>query len=637
VASLYPFAPLSNRAPRANCAPFLPVSSKTLPVGVHSRLNARGHYQLVISGASPAFRLGPAVTLGFTVGVQEVTTAANPKELKMREANLNSVNACLFILWDKARERGWLVRGATVALHLLRVGLQKTPQAAGFDSTSLKHLGDKDSSAFEVLDEFNKTENSLKQLNAVEDKPGNHDDSQPAATQDEVIKRVLGEILDGIYALLLQLAKDTRTLNTRSGLSGPVLTWYEERWGTTVKGWDFDDLVSNEPSPQVYVYKMDKDPGWLRMTRELNAAFLFARGLGEILEPRAHSCCPYFRTLPQGKNFLATDMAVLEPLITKYGGEDGFMNLPDKTVARLSQSQGWARRLDPFAHSKGPNHDLSELEPSCFPVQGLHTASLGQNERKNVDRDSKLIKSMYTKGEIRAMFKEHQNGVVVFGRQPGSGELKEMYRQRQKNSQPGKPHKSSSWAPSRSSTAGSTGQSAPAAGPKAPSQLDTNSRPSTSASDAKGVETPTKVSGQPSVKSATRRSTSVSSIRSTSSSTHPKAANVGPRAERPQTSTAQASSGSAHRVVGNVSLRSTDSSTQSKTATTGLSRPHEPTFELKAPTPAKTSSNSSVRTTGSMDSQATTGSPTPQKAAGKQSASTGLNKTTTNSSGRTTT
>lgn len=703
------------------------MSSKTVPVGVHSRLTPRGHYQLVISAASPGFRLPAVGTLGLTVTSEEVTTSSpTPKILEMRDAALTGVTARLFVLWDKARERGWLVRGDTVALHLLRVYLQK--KAKGFDSTTLKHLGDKNSSAYKVLKEFSKVEGSLDQLEDTEGKYKTSDDKQRPKTREEVIKEVIGPILEKIYSLLIQLSKDTLDLNKRGGVSGQVLKWFAERWSTTLRGWDFDDLASGE-EPQVYVYKMDKDPGWLRMVRELNATFLFARGLGEILEPRAGSCCPYFPTLPIWKNFLAADMKVLESLITKLGGEDKFMNLPDNTVARLSLSQGWARRLDPFAHPNCRGDHLGTLDPSCFPVQGLQTAQLLQNEHKAVKKDLKLLKDntrLYTKREIGAMAKENPNGIVVFGRQPGSEELKDMYRQRQQNDQSGTPHKveaalaaaqSSDRPPSRGSIPGSSRPSPaaedstvptqsgpttsgakptrsslstkysspstkphtqqPQAGATEPSSSRNSLRSNALASDAKGGRIPTETPGKPSAASV-RRASSVASIRSIDSSTNRKATGAGSDAERPQASTSLGSpastqrtpsissvrstaskanlrapstatgagqlrtsspqplADSTHKTASNASLRSAGSNNHPRAAIAGSGRPGVSTTDTSAPTVTRKSSNSSVRTTGSVDSKATGGS-NPQVPAGQLPVPTPtLKKTTTDASDKTT-
>lgn len=630
----------------ANSVSLLIVSSKAIPEGVFSRLNPRVHYQLVVSGASPGFRLSPALSLGLTVTAEEtVTTSTNPKALEMREAALDSVTAALFVLWDKARERGWLVRGDTVALHLLRVYLQKSPHAKGFDSTSLKHLGDKNSSAYDVLNEFNKVEGSLSTLGDAEGKPTASDDSERTKTREKNVIEVLGKIIDAIYALLVQLSHDTPTLNKHGGISGPLLTWFEERWSTTVKGWDFDDLVSSR-QPQVYVYKMEHNPGWLRMTRELNATFLFAWGLGEILEPRAGSCCPYFPTLPFGKNFLASDMTVLQSLVEKFGGEDGFLNLPDKTVARLSHSQGWARHLDPFPHPNCRGDHLNTLEPSCFPVQYLQTASLGMSEQKNAKKDIKLLKDntkLYTKGEISAMKSKHPHGVVVFGRQPGSEELKAMCRQRQENSLSGTEHmvnaaptaaQASSRPSSRDSTPGSIRPSTPASKSKLPTHSEPASISKTSASDARGVIAPTKTTGQSSVASATRRAPSVSSIRSTNSSTCSKAPESSHGTGRPQASNPQTSAASAHRAVSNASLRSNDSTVRAKTTMPGSVPTHDSPTHANTQIATRKASNSSVRTTSSVASKAT-GHSNLQAPAGQQS-SEGLKKITTNSSDKTT-
>lgn len=589
-----------------------------------------------------------------------------------RNAALSAVRACVFVLFDTDLKRGWLVSGDTVALHLLRVHLKTDGDSNEFDFSSLKILGHDKASAYSVLQEFNVKKESLNHLKDIQKKPENSGNEQPAETTEDAIKEVIGGKLDGIYAVLLQLSQDARTMNKRGGLSGPVLKWYESKWGTTLRGWDFNQLTRLKEA-QIYVYKMHRDPGWLPLAEELNAAFLFANGLGEVLEPRAGSCCPYFPTLPRGKNFLACDMKLVEQLIEQYGGVEK-NNPPDKTVARLSRSRGWERRLHPFARPNCQGDHLDSLGPSCFPIQSTQHAPYDDDLEKRLAKDAKMIKKLYTKGEIQSMIKSHRNGVVVFGHQPGSEELKDMYRRTQQNRQPGTQNATKasptvaqpSSRPSSRGTQESTGRAAAAGGPQptTPSGAhsagpgSTGSSPAATASQHKTVtqelrtgpqrRTPSMISdrsaasaleatgavkslvGQPSTTSA-QRTASTSSVRSTASNTHPKAASTAAGAEQYRTSSPRSLASLTHKTASNVSLRSTDSPTRPQVTVADPNRSHaEPNMAIAA----RKSSNSSMRTTSSVASKAA-GFPTPSNSVGQQSAM-GLKKTATNSSDKTT-
>lgn len=651
------------KVPRLIPTCFLTAAPKEIPIGAFSQLTPRGHYRLVIPSATGSGRLDPAGSVGITFAVEEVTTVTRTDDMwKRRPSALLGVRQRSFVLFDTDLKRGWLVGGDIVALHLLRVHLKLDPESRNFDFSSLNLLDNDVQSAHKVLSAFNDQKDSLNKIKDMEEKPESSDDKKPAETREEAMKRVIGTILDGIYAVLLQLSTDARTINKRGGLSGQVQTWYDEKWGTTLRGWDFNKLA-NVREAEIYTLKLDKDPGWLRMTRELNAVILFANGLGEILEPRAGSCCPYFPTLPTGQNFLATDMEVVERLIREYGGTDP----ADKIIARLSPRQGWERRLDPFARPNCQGDHLNALEPSCFPVQGIQSAPWEHDMVKRHERDAKLLKRMYTKGEIQAMVKDNKKGMVVFGRQPGSEELKNMYRQGQQNRLSGTPPKAeaastiatpASRPSTRGSTPGSNGLVAGGGGPtltaqsKAPSNGVGATAPSSAASapQPKTVTQKTRsgpqqrtssVSSERSAASASesngavkqrigqplsasaQRTPSISSVRSTASSTQPVAPSTGTGAELPRTS---------HQTASSASLRSNNAMTRPKAAIAGSDQSHVQPAQSTTPIATRKASNSSVRTTGSAASQATGRSNT-QAPAGQPSTA-GLKKTATNSSAK---
>lgn len=607
----------------------------------------------------------------------------------LRDAALEQISTRVFVIWDVDRKRGWLLRGDTVALHLLRMNIGQKYTTEEFDFSSLKILkdvADDASPAYRVLDAFNNQESSLNRI-----KKGY---SETEDEKEKQLKTSLGAKLDIIYAQLLKLSDETPSLNRHDGnLSGPLRTWFKKKWGTTLRGWDFKRLASFH-KPRTFEWKLDKDPGWLKMTKQLEATFLFAKGIGEMLDPLPGSCCRHFPSLPGGKNFLASNMETLGRLITESGGDDE-CDPPDKTVARLSSDQGWEKGMHPFERKdcKGDLHDLSTLGPGCFPVQGLRDAKYEVDLDKRAESETKLIreKGLYTKKEFRLMMSKHPKGVVVFGRQPEAEELKAMCRRRsaggtqntgptsaqpaEKLSSQASTRISAVTAPAAVSAAGS-GRPSTESAPRAPSIDSTrsavsNTQPRSSATmntpGRPGASTPR------SSAASVHKAASSASLRSNSSSIQPKALQgnisgtgqaqpTGPRpvndsssnaslksigsgthlrasqddsirAAHPEVTASGSSSSSMHKAVSNASLRSTNSTARPGDPSTGSGRPNEPNSQQIAPVATRKPSSSSVRTTGSVASRASTGDSQAQRPS-SQPSGTDLRKTSTNSSER---
>lgn len=551
---------------------FLIAAPKDIPVGVNSRCVPCPHYKLVISTLSVAARIpGPFTASAGVSAEKNDTTIAAANMLAERPQKLHHVSTRLFVLWDKHLQRGWLVGGDTVALHLLRAYARKTedPTLKNFDFMSLKNLGYSASSAYKVLAELN----------------------AKAADEEEEKRTSIGPYLDEIYARLLELSEKTPELNKTHALSTPFQMWYNRKCGTTITGADFDELTGSLSPPTVYTYKMKKDPGWLKWTKEEMVTFLFASGLGEILDPKAGSCCANFPTLPAGENFLASDLKILKRLITKYAA-NGSCFPPDKTVARLSRNQGWERRLDPFPREKCHGDHLSTLEPSCFPVQGTLFAPLLQDTDEILKKDVKLLKgkALHTVKEINDMIDKSPEGVVVFGRQPGPEALGDLSRRSRQRSQSGNKHTVDSTATAaRSSDRPSTRGSASGS---------TTSRPLPVPATKNQTDKPVSESAQ--------GAHGISRIRTTGSNTHPKAPQGNSTGNgQPRTSTSQSPAASVRKEASNASLRSTSSATRSIPANGGTGRPHESSTASNAPPARRQPSNSSVRTTNSVASGCT--------------------------------
>lgn len=550
-----------------------------------------------------------------------------------RDLALEEIRGRVFVIWDVDRERGWLLRGDTVALHLLRLFIQRKYTTEQFDFSSLQILKDaKDdvSPAYRVLDWLNNQETSLnrvlevhpdtedKEENKKETKKETKKENKKENSKEEQLKTSLGPKLDRMYAHLLNMSMESPKLNRHEeNPSGTLRTWFKKKWGTTLRGWDFRSIAYLH-EPTTYDWKMDKDPGWLEMTKELGATFLFAKGMGELLDPVPESSCCHFPTLPAGKSFLASNMETLSALIEKYGGDDDMGDPPDKTVARLSKHQGWEKGLGPFEREgcKGQHDHLGTLGPYCFPVQSLQNAKYQVKfQKRAAGTETELIqqKKLYTKREIQLMMSKHPKGVVVFGHQPEAEELKAMCRRRptgatqhaapasahpaEKSSSQGSTQVSAKTTPGAVSTAG-PGRSSTESARRAPS-IDSNRSAASNiqarASGATNASAHPRGSTPKSSAASVRTAASSASLRSIGSNSHLKAL----QGNSSGTGKAQ-SKGSQplNNSLNNASLKSVTSATHPRTShdiSHGASQP-----QASPATPVqKAASNASLRSNAS--------------------------------------
>lgn len=618
-APILPLASSPRYVPEGPARPFkliavcsLIAAPKEIPLGAHSDCIPCPHYKLVIPTLSGTLRLpaGP-FSWNATLGAEKIETKITVADmLTAREQQLHHVSARLFVLWDKFSERGWLVGGDTVALHLLRVYAHRNERSKlqKFDFMSLKNLGTDASSAY----------NTLAELNVL-------------AASEEEGEEVLGPYLNEVYSMLLRLPEQMLELLRTHALSTPFERWYDRHFGTSFFGADFDELTRSSAQPEVYTYKLAKDPGWLKWAKEEKLTFLFASGLGELLEPKAGSCCPCFPTLPTGENFLASELRILKRLITKHAGVESCFP-PEKTVARLSRGHGWERRLDPFPSQKCQGDHLNTPGPTCFPVQSTLPAPLLQRTKERRKKDVELLqnKALYTVKDFNDMIDKNPSGVVVFGHQPKPKELKDISRQSRQSSQSDHQQvtatsaQSSGRASSHGSAAGSTTSrtlpepetarnraesSSSVSAQRTPSS--TSVRSSGSGAHIRPVQgnsvvaTRQQESTPRSPATSVRKAASNMSLRSIVSKTRSRASHGG-GAGRSQSPASQSSSTSVHRAASGASSRGTESHmhpSASQRVASGNDIDHAKPQAVASPSPVaparRAASNASLRSIGS--------------------------------------
>lgn len=588
------------------------------------------------------------------------------------KTDLIPLERAFFVLWDTKAGRGWMVKGPVAALHLVRGYLTAIPPDSSFDFSKLKHINEETpSAAYNVLiDPDNLGEAIYKKHKDVKKIPDNAQESKDEGEQEWT---TLAGVVMAVLRALQTMQDEAETIDLPpAGHQSWFQEWYGKRWDYTVRGRDFNLLASGKKGG-VFFHKFNKDPGWLRLTRALKTPFLFGSYFGDILKPHDGHCCPHFKTLPKGHNYLAVGMDTIQACLNHEGGGSE----PKETVARLSLELAWERGINPFNHPHGQGDHLDKVDSSCFPVQDtVEVPDILKGKDMEILKKKKgrpyswqeaddLNTAPKDRGK-NPKDKSPKLGVVVFGKVPDEKKLKQLAQvNSQRNHQSDRP-KTPTAAARSSSTPGShekthslTGpagikptaaaagttpvsQSGPGSSGLRPAEPSTSIqivprsmtpaqqtqagaaqrqpsssslRSTISSSDARGATNPTNGPGQSSVAPA-RRVPSVSSIKSTKSGTQVKGPSAGPDAERPHASNRETLTTSAHRAASNASLRSTDSNTRAQTTIAGSGRRGESAAGPSAPTAARTSSISSVRTTSSAASK-DAGAPQPQVTAGQ--------------------
>lgn len=346
-----------------------------------------------------------------------------------------------FVLFDTKMRRGWFVNGQVVALELLCAYLRKIPQTEPFDLSKLNYIEHKSSRrAFKVLNDVENLKISiLRVLRDVKDTTG---DDEALKGQVKVERKLIVEVVTDIYRTLLGLSPSTKPFPGDMSRFALLQIPVKKRRNVVAKGWDFERIYRTGKA-KVYTHVFDKDPGWLEFARDAEARILFGSNFGEMILPRDEDCCPHFKILPSGQNYLAIGMDKVQALVDEWTQEDE----KDKTVARLSHWYAWGRSVEPFGHLHGHGEHLEQVDHSCFPVQRLVKVPHYRQEKdlavlkrtRNQPYSSQEVEDMnvsnhasmnrpadHDESDFGPYEKPRKTGLVVFGRRPDTGKLKQL-------------------------------------------------------------------------------------------------------------------------------------------------------------------------------------------------------------------
>jgi len=194
------------------------------------------------------------------------------------------------VLYDTGEKRAWLVPASSVMLHMAHHRNWIEPFQVNGKRIRLGTVGPTGPYAKEVL--LNSAPTNLSDL-----------ESEPYTFKDMILN--IWSILE--FLLAEQVERDRNPGLTVNGSLQDV-----------VKGFEFKAIVQRRsPVRQKQATIQKTSGGWPALARDIDALVLFADGYEDIIQPLMGNCeglCHMWKSMPRGKDYLATRVGTLEDL-----------------------------------------------------------------------------------------------------------------------------------------------------------------------------------------------------------------------------------------------------------------------------------------------------------------------------------
>lgn len=265
---------------------------------------------------------GKFITAGFqfAIGIKDVPVHISCKPYVQK---LRWVSSKFIILWDVAEERGWLVKGISALLHLIRASLKyyetdafgtallsryndiQEPSTASRDDYPIRILLDERNMKLPIYPEKDEVQ--------LEDNESTMQDPRRAPKTRKRYYRVEDRV-EELYETLEKLID--HQINA-AGQAGMKMKAHARR---RLEGWDFKDLASDKDPVYPHVMTLHAlGKGWVDFTRSIQVVTLFGRGFGEIIRPSTAVACHYWSEVPRHKFYLAACVNDLQQIMETDG------------------------------------------------------------------------------------------------------------------------------------------------------------------------------------------------------------------------------------------------------------------------------------------------------------------------------
>jgi len=338
-----------------------------------------------------SFSVGQIVTGGcqFSIGRKDAPVNISKQDYGY-VAKLQWTEQRWVAFWDEEDKCGWLVKGTSALLHLLRASLEhcrkdKFSSEFLFDNTAFQEpsVRFRNDSAIEAL--INKRNRELR-LYKLEGKSFDETVEWPDGRKETVTKTRTSytTVEDRVMELFENLEKlidhEAHGEASAKGVS------MKPRLRSQLQGWDFRDVATNrDPLYLRVTTPPSSGRGWVDFAKSIRAVTLFGRGFGQLIRPVAEESWGAQPTLRQA---MPTGMGYLGACTADIVANEG-----DRTTKPLTLAAGitWHNpsRHSPFAIDVGVDldgwHPVQELLPANFNLRGLLSQTSGS---ETMDMDS---------------------------------------------------------------------------------------------------------------------------------------------------------------------------------------------------------------------------------------------------------
>ena len=317
-----------------------------------------------LSGANIGFQTMVTGQLNFVMGAKDGKLHFSQKGPFQK--TVQSAAKTPVALYDLGDRRAWLVPALDVMLHVVQTRHHMSPYSS--DGRNVKLTS---------IDPENGRDAAIQAVVANQSRQLYEPDI--ATEKGYYFKDAILDIWSQIEGLMDK--KDAIEASTGLALHGTMQK--------KVRGWEYMSLVHEKNYRRKEATIAKSSGGWVDLIGDIDALVLFATGLGEIIRPVSDlsNLCRPWRSLPKGKDYLASGVPMLEQLYSEAGSRLSRKHL---SITHLQ----WHRGFTLFEQC---NH-IGSNQRTCDRTQQIYHDSLFK-----------------TFGSVRPPGKLEANGCVVFG------------------------------------------------------------------------------------------------------------------------------------------------------------------------------------------------------------------------------
>ncbi|KAF4443145.1 hypothetical protein F53441_11544 [Fusarium austroafricanum] len=317
--------------------------------------------KLYIEGGSP-------VTAGFLFDINKKEKPFWLQREKDYPSLLNWVKLQPIVFYDVEERRAWLVDGASALLHLVRISLHRDindPESAYdwvYDASKLKDQWPGTGSRQAALETLKSWENRALSVYII-DKYA--DASGMPITKYSTFEERVKNILHSIEILVDRQAK----VVSQDGIK--ISQTLDLR--RDIIGFDIVDII--DPLVPIYPRVQHINPwgrGWVDLIPIIGITTIFGRAFGDLIRAdEPDGLCPSWRSVPVGKDYLATSVSTMQMLHEKR-----LLRMePGLVGGEITKKITWAAAKESVQCScikgQGINSQVSGVECNHNPVQFL--------------------------------------------------------------------------------------------------------------------------------------------------------------------------------------------------------------------------------------------------------------------------